>query len=101
MERFMRFDKEFVGRAATMASRQQGPRNLLAYLKVDADDNDCRGNEPIYRDGRLVGLTTGGAYGFAVEKSLAIAYIEPQLVDAGAEFDIALLGETRKARIIA
>jgi dimethylglycine dehydrogenase len=101
MERFVRFDKEFVGRAATMASRQQGPRILLAYLEVDAGDNDCRGNEPIYRHGRQVGLTTGGAYGFAVEKSLAIAYLEPQLVDVGAEFDIALLGETRKAHIIA
>jgi dimethylglycine dehydrogenase len=101
MERFVRFDKDFVGRAATMASRQQGPRILLAYLEVDAGDNDCRGNEPIYRRGRLVGLTTGGAYGFAVEKSLTFAYLEPQLVDVGAEFDIALLGETRKARIIA
>jgi glycine cleavage system aminomethyltransferase T len=30
MERFVRFDKEFIGRAATLASRQQGPRLLHA-----------------------------------------------------------------------
>jgi dimethylglycine dehydrogenase len=100
MERFVRLDKEFVGRAATLASKQQGPRIKLAYMEVDATDSDCRGNEPITLDGRLVGLTTGGAYGFAVKKSLTFAYLEPQLIAEGAEFDIALLGETCKARII-
>jgi dimethylglycine dehydrogenase len=101
MERFVRFDKEFIGRAATLASKQQGPRIKLAYMEVDAADSDCRGNEPITRDGRLVGLTTGGAYGFAVEKSLTFAYLEPHLIAENAEFDVALLGETCKARIIA
>ena len=101
MERFVRFDKAFVGRAATLASKQQGPRILLAYLEVDAGDSDCRGNEPVYRDGRLVGVTTGGAYGFTVGKSLTFAYLEPRLVTEGAEFDIDILGESRKARIIA
>jgi dimethylglycine dehydrogenase len=101
MERFVNFDKDFIGRAATLASRQQGPRIKLAYMEVDAVDSDCRGNEPITRDGRLVGLTTGGAYGFAVEKSLTFAYVEPQHIAEGAEFDISLLGETCKARIIA
>jgi dimethylglycine dehydrogenase len=101
MERFVRFDKAFVGRAATLASKQQGPRIMLAYMEVEARDSDCRGNEPVYRDGRIVGLTTGGAYGFAVEKSLTFAYLEPRLVAEGAEFDIDMLGESRKARIIA
>ncbi len=101
MERFVRFDKKFIGRAATLASKQQGPRLLLAYMEVDAADSDCRGNEPVTCDGRIVGLTTGGAYGFAVEKSLTFAYLEPQLVVEGAEFDIALLGESCEARIIA
>jgi dimethylglycine dehydrogenase len=101
MERFVRFDKKFIGRAATLASKQQGPRLLLAYMEVDAADSDCRGNEPVTCDGRIVGLTTGGAYGFAVEKSLTFAYLEPQLVVEGAAFDIALLGESCKARIIA
>jgi dimethylglycine dehydrogenase len=84
-----------------LASKQQGPRLLLAYMEVDAADSDCRGNEPVTSDGRIVGLTTGGAYGFAVEKSLTFAYLEPQLVVEGAAFDIALLGAPCKARIIA
>jgi dimethylglycine dehydrogenase len=100
MERFVRLDKEFVGRMATLGSKQQGPRILLTYMEVDATDNDCRGNEPIYSGDRLVGLTTGGAYGFAVEKSLTFAYLEPALVEVGTEFEIEMLGERRRARII-
>jgi dimethylglycine dehydrogenase len=100
MERFLRLGKEFVGRAATLASKQQGPRIKLAYMEIDAGDSDCRGNEPIMLDGRVVGLTTGGAYGFAVEKSLTFAYLEPRLIADGAEFDIELLGAAHKARII-
>jgi dimethylglycine dehydrogenase len=100
MERFVRLDKEFVGRVATLGSKQQGPRILLAYMEVDATDNDCRGNEPVYSGDRLVGLTTGGAYGFAVRKSLTFAYLEPAMVETGAEFEIELLGQRRRARII-
>ncbi len=69
-------------------------------MEVDATDNDCRGNEPVYSNGKVVGLTTSGAYGFAVKKSLAFAYVEPKLAQAGNEFDILLLGERHRARII-
>ncbi len=100
MERFVRLDKEFVGKAATLKSKQQGPRTKLVYLEVDAKDADCRGNEPVSAGGRLVGLTTGGAYGHAVKKSLTFAYIEPALAESGREFEILLLNEARKARII-
>lgn len=100
MERFVHLEKEFVGRLATLGSKQQGPRILLAYMEVEAADSDCRGNEPIYRGDRLVGLTTGGAYGFTVGKSLTFAYLEPALVEIGAEFDILMLGDRRKARVI-
>ncbi len=69
-------------------------------MEVDATDSDCRGNEPVYSNGKVVGLTTSGAYGFAVKKSLAFAYVDPKLAHPGNEFDILLLDERRKARII-
>jgi dimethylglycine dehydrogenase len=101
MERFVHFEKEFIGRSATLTSKQQGPRFMLSYLEVDALDADCLGNEPIYVAGRLVGLTTGGAYGFAVDKSLTFAYLEAPVARSGAEFEILVRGEPRRARLIA
>ncbi|MFZ0487974.1 MAG: glycine cleavage T C-terminal barrel domain-containing protein, partial [Arenicellales bacterium] len=38
------------------------------------------GNEAVYHDGEHVGLTTGGAYGHRIGRSLAFAYLDPSLV---------------------
>jgi dimethylglycine dehydrogenase len=100
MRRFVDLDKEFIGKAATVESLRN-PRTQLAYLEVDATDRDCVGNEPVFLDGAVVGVTTGGAYGFAVAKSLAFAYIQPAVLGDGREFEVMLGGEMRGARVIA
>jgi len=102
MERFLALDKgEFVGREATLRAREKGPRFLLAYLEVDAADADCLGNEPVFAEGRRVGVTTSGGYGFAVGKSLAFAYVEPPLAAPGTPLGVEILGDRRPARVLA
>ena len=100
MERFVHHDKEFIGKAGTLRSRHEGPRYLLSYLEVEADNADCLGNEPVYCDGKPAGLTTGGAYGFAVQKSLTFAYLDPRLRRDGARLEVMLRGELRGARLL-
>ena len=100
MERFVNYDKEFIGKAGTLRSRSEGPRFVLCYLEVDAENADCLGNEPVYCDGKPAGLTTGGAYGFAVQKSLTFAYLDPRLRRDGARLEIMLRGELRSARLL-
>jgi dimethylglycine dehydrogenase len=100
MERFIQFGKSFRGKAGTLNSKQHGPRMSLVYLDIVATDSDSRGNEPVFREGRLVGVTTGGAYGHAVGKSLAFAYVEPELAVPGMSFDVQLYGEMHAARLI-
>jgi dimethylglycine dehydrogenase len=102
MERFIRLDKvDFVGRSPSIAMQQRGPRMKLVYLEVDNTDSDCVGNEPVYRDDTIVGLTTSGGYGHAVNKSLAFAYVGPQFSAPGNQFEILVFNERRAARIIA
>ncbi len=102
MDRFIRLDKEdFTGKAASLRLKQRGPRIKLVYMEVDNTDSDCMGNEPVYHDGKIVGLTTSGGFGHAVGKSLAFAYVDPKLTAVGTEFDVMVFTEKRKARIIA
>jgi len=102
MSRFIRLDKEdFTGKAASLNLKQRGPRIQLVYMEVDNTDSDCMGNEPVYHDGKIVGLTTSGGFGHAVGKSLAFAYVDPKLTTVGTEFDVMVFTEKRKARIIA
>jgi len=99
MERFVALDKDFVGKAATLRAKQAGPPIKLVYMAVDAIDNDCYGNEPVYRGDRLIGVTTGGAYGHAVGQSLAFAYVEPDLARADG-IEVLMMGRRCPARIL-
>lgn len=102
MERFLALDKgDFVGREATLRANEKGPRFRLVYLEVDAADADCLGNEPVFADGRRVGVTTSGGYGFAVGRSLAFAYVEPALSAPGTSLAVEILGDRRPARVLA
>ena len=92
-----RLDKDFIGRAATQRAQAAVPRIKLVYMEVEATDSDCIGNEPVYQGDRVVGVTTGGAYGHAADRSLAFAYVEPALASAGQNFDILMMGVRRKA----
>ncbi len=102
MERFVDLGKDsFIGKAATLSSKQSGPRIKLVYLEVDATDADCLGNETVYQAGRPVGITTSGGYGFATGKSLAFAYVEPKLAAAGTALEVDMFGARHQARILA
>ena len=75
MPRFINFDKaDFVGKAATLA---QAPRPCkIVYAEVAATDTDARGGEPVLVQDRCIGVTTSGAYGHRVQKSLAFACVD-------------------------
>jgi dimethylglycine dehydrogenase len=99
--RFVDFDKPFLGREALLKQRQAGIRKRIATLEVDATDADCRGNEPVFREGRLAGIVTSGGYGHWIGKSLALAYLDVEAGAAGTTLEVEILGERRPARVVA
>lgn len=100
MQRFVDLSRDFIG-ADNLREREanKAERKLnLAYLVFDDDlPAECFGNEAVYEGDELVGLTTGGAFGHRVGKSLAFAYLyQPELVEQGREFTVLTsLGERR------
>jgi dimethylglycine dehydrogenase len=90
----------FVGKAATNKVRDSEHATQIVYLEVDAADCDVAGNEPVFADGRPVGVTTSGAYGHYTEKSLGFAYVETAYAKIGTQLSIELLGESRNAIVI-
>jgi 4-methylaminobutanoate oxidase (formaldehyde-forming) len=87
-------DKEanFIGRDALVAAKAAGPRKRLRCLVLDDPRSVCLGNEPVRIDGRIVGRVTSGGYGFAVERSIAYAYLPPD-VAIGTRGEIDVFGE--------
>jgi len=100
LPRFINFGKtDFVGKAATLA---QAPRNFkIVYAEVAATDTDARGGEPVLIGERCVGVTTSGAYGHRVKRSLAFACVAPEFAAPGSRFDVLIQGERRAAAVLA
>jgi dimethylglycine dehydrogenase len=101
MEGFVALDgPDFIGRDALLRAREKGPRRRLAMLEVDAADADAVGNEPVFEDGQIVGYVSSGGYGHTVGKSLALAYLRPDLASDGHELAVEILGERRRSVVI-
>jgi dimethylglycine dehydrogenase len=105
IERFVKLDKPFIGRDAVVARQAAGIETRLVYLALEAPDGhadaDALGNEPVYDGERIIGVTTGGAYGHTVGQSLAFAYVEPAYAAPESHFEIEILGQRRPARVLA
>ena len=102
LDKFFNLEKKdnFIGSNAVKERVQSGVSIKLIYLEVDAKDADVHGNEPIYFNNERVGLTTSGAYGYRIKKSLAFAYVKPETAKLGNEFLIDIQGKKIKATII-
>ncbi len=100
LDRFVAADKtDFIGRDALLAARDAGPRQQLVTLVVDADDADAVGDEPIFREGSVVGWVTSGGYAHHVGRSVAMGYIETEALDVDAGYGVEIIGEVRPTRI--
>ena len=103
MDRWIAWDKgEFVGQAAAMAERDgNGPSQKLVTLEVDANGADASGFEPVWQNGGRVGFITSGGFGHTVDKSLALALVQPEQAEVGRELSVHVVGVERDARVVA
>jgi dimethylglycine dehydrogenase len=102
LDRFVEFAKgEFIGRAAALRARDDGPARRLVAFTVAAEAADAIGDEPIWQDGRVVGWVTSGAYAHHVGRSMALGYVPAGLAGLAEPdaFEIEILGERRAATL--
>lgn len=82
MDRFIDLSRDFIGRDNLVGRKENGYEIELAYLVFDDDvPCECYGNEAVFAGDDCIGLTTSGAYGFRVSKSLAFAYLRPEIIE--------------------
>jgi dimethylglycine dehydrogenase len=102
LDRFIALDKnDFIGRDAALEERDEGPERRLVTLVVDDNGVDVIGDEPVWRDGEVIGWVTSGGYAHYAGKSIALAYVPA--AHAGVEgegaFEVEILGDRRPATL--
>jgi 4-methylaminobutanoate oxidase (formaldehyde-forming) len=98
------FSKDFIGKAAV--EQQRGENRLKRRMVQFAMEDPALllyHNEPIYRDGRRVGLVTSANYGHTLGAAIGMGYVSNDTgVDAdfikSGQFEIAIAGVRHKAR---
>jgi dimethylglycine dehydrogenase len=101
LDRFVAFDKpEFIGKAALLKQRAEGPRERLVSLVLDepgeADAPYC---SPVFSGGAIVGLTVSSGWGHAIAKSIALAYVRSDLAAPGMALEVEILGRRAGASV--
>lgn len=99
LERFVDLEKSFPGKAGLEAKIKSGIRRKRVLLEVESDSAPCQAGESVYCGNEVVGTITSAAWGFRVQKNLAMAYLKPEFSVANNNLEVALLGRRHKARV--
>jgi len=94
----------FIGKAALLRQKAKGIDRRMCVFTVDRPDALLLHEEPILRDGRPVGRTTSGAFGFTLGKPIAMGWVhgkrplDENWLNAG-RYEIEVAGERLAATI--
>jgi dimethylglycine dehydrogenase len=100
LDKFIHWDKDFIGKAAALAERTSGPARRLVTLVVDTEDIDVSGDEAVLVGDDCVGHVTSGGYAHHARCSVAMAYVTSALAQDGALFDVEICGARYAAKLI-
>ncbi|MFZ0324175.1 MAG: FAD-dependent oxidoreductase [Actinomycetes bacterium] len=89
----VRLDKDFVGREAVVAQRSRGPERMLVCITLDDPRQVVLGNEPVRVDGVTLGRVTTGSPGYALDVSIAFAYLPAGQAEVGTVVEILVFGQ--------
>ncbi len=99
LDRFIRWDKDFPGKAALAAEKQRGSAKRFVMLTVDSPDCDPPYMANLWSDGSVVGEVTSAAWGYRVGACVALGMLRSDLAVAGKRLDIEIYGERFPATV--
>jgi len=88
--------KNFIGKDALIKIKETGVSSKLVYFTLDSP-YPLDGNEAIYYNNQIIGLTTSAGYGFTVGKHIAFGYV-PTEISTKQGFSIKVYGQQFEAK---
>jgi glycine cleavage system T protein len=95
----------FIGREALLRQKEKGVKRRLVNIALSNPGKLLYHNEPIWRDGAIVGRVTSGMFGHTIGKPLGLGYVEcgDGLADAafidGGSYEVEVAGERVAAQV--
>jgi 4-methylaminobutanoate oxidase (formaldehyde-forming) len=94
---------DFIGRAGVLAKKEAGLARRLLQFRLEDPTPLVYHNEPIVRDGRIVGHLTSGAYGHHLGAAIGLGYVPVEKGESiaqttGSRYEIEIAGRRFAAR---
>ncbi len=94
---------DFIGREAVIKRKEIGAQNRLLQFKLTEPEPMLYHNEPILRDGEIVGYLTSGNYGHTLGGAMGMGYVPAageKLADVlASSYEIDVMGTRVKAEV--
>jgi dimethylglycine dehydrogenase len=101
LSRFVKLEKDFIGKAALLKQKAEGMRRDFVTLEVHSKDGPAHGGDSLVKDGQVIGTISSSAWGYRVNKNLAMAFIDPAHGAIGTKLGVQYLGTVYDATVIA
>ena len=66
---------DFIGRDAVLKRKETGPKNRMVQFKLTDPEPMLYHNEPLIRDGEIVGYLSSGNYGHTLGAAMGLGYV--------------------------
>jgi len=99
LERFVKMEKEFVGREALVAMQAGEPRRIFVSIEIDTDEAPAHSGDSIVYNGKIIGTITSAAWGHRVGKNLAMGFVDPEHAQIGSGFEVEAIGKAFAASV--
>ena len=93
------WDKPFIGRAALLKVKLEGPARLLVGLEM-VEKAVPREHYDVAVDGKVIGYVTSGMKSPTLDKFLAMAYVPTEYSALGTKLDIIVRGQPKQAVVV-
>ena len=99
LERFVKMDKQFIGKAALEKMMETGPRRGFVHLELESDAAPAHPGDSIVSGGKVVGTVTSASWGHRVNKNLAMGFVDPSCASIGCNLLVEVIGEPVPAQV--
>ena len=99
LQRFVRFDKEYVGAQVLRQQREDGVQRSLVGLTLPGRSAPRQGYT-LLDQGREVGRVTSGSYSPTLDTSIAMGYVLVRYASPGQPLDIDIRGRIAQGEVV-
>lgn len=93
LDRFVRWDKDFIGKAGLEILRAAGPRRRFVTLTLETSRAPAQPGDSILCDGAVVGTVTSAGWGHRVGRNIALGFVDPSCAEEGSGLTVEVIGE--------